>query len=91
MTEQELNEYLQKISVGCDYCGKHPEQFKMTNNGFTLEIIDENVPEEAREYVNFINKRYEASKRKKETLRAMGIGGEMHADVPPRTIKWGRF
>lgn len=90
MTEQELEQYLEKLDKGCEWYNAHPECFKLIDNGFDIEIINEDIPEEAKIYVNFIHNRYEANKKKKELLAEMGIGGKIPTNPRPRNkIKWG--
>lgn len=66
MTEQELEEYLTKIARGCDWFDSHPKSFRLYDNGFMIEIIDENIPEEARLFVEFSNKQTLADRKEQK-------------------------
>lgn len=92
MTEQELQTYLQKLAKGCEWYGNNPEFFHTYDNGFMIEIINDNIPEEARLYVEFSNKQTEANRKKDAVLDAMGLGtAEVKNANPPKIVKWGKW
>lgn len=92
MTEQELQDFLEKLAKGCKWYDEHPECFRLYDNGFMIEIIDENIPEEARFYVEFSNKQTLADREKAKMLDAAGLRSPyIHAKKPPKHIKFGKW
>lgn len=87
MTKQELQEYMNTLARGCEWYNSHPECFKFDYDTFLVEIVGE-VSEEAREYVEFCNKRQESEDKKEKILGSMGLRNETISSSS-RRIKWG--